>query len=114
MAKIFRGFRKVSGGFRRSRFRIIPLPDRLQAVSIREQPLKQQTEAETTGLKQKKPRRKQRTARLGVKSTRKPQEQAEGDSAPTPAPEAAIRATPQRRPAWAGKYGDLTRTSGDD
>ena len=105
MRKLLRGFRKVSGGVKRTRRAVIPLPDRLQPVSIREAPLSHQLAAETTSLKRKKPRR-QPEARLGV--DRKPKEQGGEVPAPTPAPEAAKRTTRPPRFAWHGKYDQLT------
>src|SRR5271170_2520468 len=111
MRKLRRGFRKVSGGFRRTRRAVIPLPDRLQPVSIREAPLSHQLAAETTSLKRKKPRH-QPKARLGV--DRKPKEQGADVSAPTPAPGAAKRTTRPPRFAWHGKYDQLAQPTPEE
>jgi hypothetical protein len=110
MRKLRRGFRKVAGGFKRTRTAVIRLPDRLQPVSIREAPLSHQLAAKVTSLKRKKARHQPET-RLGV--DRKAKEQGGKVSAPTPAPEAATPAQRQMRKAWSGKYADLTQPTPD-
>jgi hypothetical protein len=106
MSRFLRGFRKVSGGIKRTRTAAVRLPDRLQAVSIKAQPLAQQLDAETTSLKPKKPRRQPKT-RLGAKPEKKAKEQGGEFSAPTPAPKGGPLTTRQPRRAWHGKYDDL-------